>query len=100
MIQQVERFQPELHSPRRAERDQPRDRQVDVPVGRTDNGIARQVAELAGRRLREGRRVEPVGERLPVKVVAHLVRPLLVVARRPDAGQGVVASRGDVQAVA
>ena len=60
-----------------AEVDEPRYRQVDVPVARPFDAAVLQVAERAWRRRRKRRPVQVVGQRLrAVDVVRHLVRTL------------------------
>ena len=80
-VEQVERLEAQLESLVRGQGDQPGHRQVEVPVVGADGRVARQVAERAGRRLRERGAVEVVGQRPTVEVVADLVRPLVGNAR-------------------
>ena len=96
MVEEVERLQAELQPLRPGHAEQLRHGQVDVPVVRPDHGVARQVAQRAGRRLRKRRAVEVVRQRARrVEVVADLVGPLVA-----DAGERVVDAAQDVEPVA
>src|SRR6267142_6014511 len=94
VVEQVERLQPKFEPLRPADGDQLGHREVDVPEIRTDDGIARKVAQGSGYRLRECRAVEIARQRVVVEVVADLVGPLI-----QDAGECVVDPAEDVQAI-
>src|SRR5688572_3224595 len=95
VVQQVEGLDADFHRLPGADRQQPRDGEVDGPVSRTLDAAGLVVAERARRRERERGRVEITGQRLvAVRVVVDLVDPLA-----GDAGSGQILRRRDRQPV-
>src|SRR5687767_1401342 len=81
VIEQIERLDSKLKVLYTSERDNLRQRQVDVPVTGSPDAIPLVIAERAERRLRKRRPIEIAGQRLlAVYIVTHLVDPLLLEA--------------------